>query len=83
MTPLQEAFIAEVQENEKPSLQDYITLYNKYCDLAAEDQIKQGADAHRAKVMSEYYILKALTKVLGNKGMVEKIQEQREPVAKA
>ena len=78
MTELQEAFLDELKSKEKVTIPEYIELFNKYCDLAFEHEKNSGANSHKAKVMSEYYMVHVLSKFSKNESIVERVVTQRE-----
>ena len=78
MTELQEAFLDELKSKKKCTVPEYIELFNKYCDLAFEHEKNSGANSHKAKVMSEYYIVNALSKFVDNEAIIDRVVGQRE-----
>jgi len=78
MTELQEAYLDELKSKEKITITEHIELFNKYCDLVFEQEKYSGSDSHKAKVMSEYYIVNALSKFVDNEAIIDRVVGQRE-----
>ena len=78
MTELQEAFLDELKSKEKLTVPEYIELFNKYCDLAYEHEKNSSGNSHKAKVMSEYYMVSVLSKFVKKESIIDQVVRQRE-----
>ena len=78
MTELQEAYLDELKSKEKITILEHIELFNKYCDLAFEHEKNSGANSHKAKVMSEYYMVNVLSKFVDKEAIIDRVVGQRE-----
>lgn len=78
MTELQEAYLNELKSKEKISVVEHIELFNKYCDLAYEQEKNSSGNSHKAKVMSEYYMVNVLSKFVTKQTLIDQVVTQRE-----
>ena len=73
MTQLQKAFLSELKSKEQLTVIDYAVLYGKYCELAIEEELNNGASEPRAKTMGNYYTVSTLSDFINNENKLARI----------
>lgn len=73
MTDLQNEFLGELKSKKELTVAEYATIYNKYCKVAIEHEVKKGAGEHKAKAMGNYYIDAVLTDFINNQSLLDQI----------
>ena len=73
MTHLQEEFLDELKSKEKLTVKEYANLYSKHIQIAIEYEEKNGANAHQAKAMGNYYTVTVLADFVASENKLARI----------
>lgn len=73
MTQLQEEFLEELKSKEKLTIKEYADLFGKNIQIAIDYEVSNGASAHQAKAMGNYYTVTVLSDFVASENKLARI----------
>jgi len=82
MTQLQEEFLHELKSKERFTTAEYAAIFNKYIQLAIEEETCNGAGEKQADSMGNYYTVAVLSNFIDNENKLGRIIAFAESIKK-